>query len=126
MNLTRKDFLKLSVSIATVAIGTTLIGCGGDAATTNPDLSSSGASCLKYGTQSTIASNHGHEIVVSVADINAAQSKTYDITGGAGHAHSFTISAADYAQLAAGASITHVSTDGNSHTHSITISCAAR
>jgi hypothetical protein len=97
-------------------------GCGGGEATA-PDLAMTG-DCLKNGTKSLIAANHGHTITVTIAEIQAAMDKTYDIMGTASHTHSFTVTAADFAALAKGTSVTHTSSDSSGHTHSITISCA--
>ncbi|MCB9586727.1 MAG: hypothetical protein H6718_15105 [Polyangiaceae bacterium] len=76
------------------------------------------------GCGATISANHGHVLMVSQADVDAAADKTYDIMGGAGHTHSVTITAADFATLAGGGSITVTSTTGAAHMHTITVMCA--
>ena len=71
-----------------------------------------------------ISANHGHSLVVSPADVAAGSAKTYSIQGAAGHAHSITISTAQFTQLAAGHAIVIASTVGAGHTHSVTVTCA--
>jgi hypothetical protein len=71
-----------------------------------------------------ISRNHGHSLVVTAADVAAGVAKTYDIQGAASHAHSVTLSAADFAKLAAGGSITVASTTDFSHSHGVTVTCA--
>ncbi len=120
MKLSRKEFLLAMGGVISVG----LMGCGdGDSAT--PDMTMAGGSdCLTDGTKSTISGNHGHAITVTVAEIQAAADKTYDVTGQSAHSHSYSLSAADYAALAKGTSVTHTTSDGGGHTHTITILCA--
>ncbi len=46
-----------------------------------------------------ISQNHGHSLVVPIADIMAAVDKTYDTTGSAMHCHQVTITTADFHAL---------------------------
>lgn len=120
MNLSRKEFLLLSVSF----VGAGLLGCGGgDVA--NPDLATGGTpGCLKNGTSSVIGANHGHVIMVAIADLQAGVDKTYAIMGSASHSHNVTLTAAHFADLAANKPVSTISTTTSMHEHSITISCA--
>lgn len=83
-----------------------------------------GGSCES--TNVTIGSNHpaAHALVVSAADVAAATDRTYDIMGASAHTHSVTITAAQFAMLASGASIMVTSTSGAAHTHTVTVVCA--
>ncbi len=72
----------------------------------------------------TIASNHGHAITVSAADITAGVDKTYNITGTSAHQHSVTISAAMFTMLKAGMSILVTSSVGGAHSHSVMVTCS--
>jgi hypothetical protein len=75
------------------------------------------------GTNVVIGANHGHVLVVSKADVMAGVAKTYHIQGTSLHDHTVTITAAQFAMLAANTSIsTTSSTDG--HSHPITVMCA--
>ena len=101
-------------------------GTGGDA-TGGSGGGMAGGNCLANGTTSVIAANHGHSLTVPKADVAAAMDKTYDITGAALHSHMVTITAAQFAMLAANQSImvTSTSNDPNmGHTHLVTVDCA--
>jgi hypothetical protein len=76
------------------------------------------------GTNVTIGANHGHELVVSAADVEAGADKTYDITGTSLHAHMVTLTAAHFATLASSGQVMVTSTTGSAHTHSVTVVCA--
>lgn len=82
------------------------------------------ASCLDNGTNVTIGGNHGHVLAVSKDDVAAGVDKTYDITGASAHMHSVTVTAADFALLAANTAVMVTSTSGAQHTHTCTIVCA--
>jgi hypothetical protein len=81
------------------------------------------------GCGTTIAGNHpagsAHSLQVTEDDVNAGADRTYDITGDSMHSHDVTVTAANFATLAAqgGGSITVTSTDGGGHTHNVTVSC---
>ena len=70
-----------------------------------------------------IGGNHGHELTVSADDVQAGAEKVYDIEGGARHTHTVTISAAQFALLAAGTAI-QVTSSSAGHTHAVTVTCA--
>jgi hypothetical protein len=72
----------------------------------------------------TIATNHGHELVVTAADVMAGMDKTYDIQGAALHVHSVTLTAADFTTLSQGGTVMKASTAGADHTHMVTVTCA--
>ena len=42
-----------------------------------------------------IGGNHGHELTVATADLDATTTKVYDIKWSAGHTHSVTLTVAD-------------------------------
>ena len=128
MTMTRKQFLRTLAGVGAGAVGASvLVACGSDNTTTDAprqiDAAAAG-NCAANGTAVAIAANHGHVLVVSKADITAAAVKTYDITGTAGHAHSVTVTAANFAALAGNTSIMVTSTAGGGHTHMVTVSCA--
>ncbi|MFK8002811.1 MAG: hypothetical protein AB8H86_24720 [Polyangiales bacterium] len=59
----------------------------------------------------------------SMADVVAAEERTYDIRGVSAHPHTYTLTAANFASLAAGESVMVTSSEDNGHTHSVTIQC---
>jgi hypothetical protein len=64
-----------------------------------------------------------HEVVIPAADVAAQVEKTYDIQGLAGHAHTVTLSAADFQKLNKGGPVTlHSSRDpDDAHLHTCSI-----
>jgi hypothetical protein len=73
-----------------------------------------------------IGRNHGHELVVSPADVKAGVTKTYDLTGTSGHAHEVTLGADDFKQLAAGQVLRMPATryNGVGHLHRVLVKVA--
>lgn len=76
------------------------------------------------GCGSTIELNHGHALTVPAADVAAGTAQTYDITGAAAHAHSVSLSAADFSLLRTAGMVIVTSTTGGAHTHTVTVRCA--
>jgi hypothetical protein len=141
--MTRKQFLRgaLGVSAATLGLGM-LHACGDDTTpspnptpTPNPPDASGGGgggggpNCLANGTDATVATNHGHVLVVTKEDVAAGVVKSYDIHGTADHTHTVVVTAAMFGQLAANNAIMTTSTLSDSptfgtHSHSIMVACA--
>lgn len=124
----RKTFLKKTAGALLLAIPAySLMDCSssddGPNPNPNPNPNPSG-NCLQNGTNSSIGANHGHTLLVSVADINAGTQKTYNIQGSANHQHDITLTTADFNTLSTNTSISKTSTAGDGHTHSVTVSCA--
>ena len=117
--MTRKEFL---ASLGALAGGALLASCGGDDGGT-ADAATVG-NCQQNGTSVNILGNHGHVLVVSMADVSAGVDKTYDIMGTAAHTHSVTITVAQFAMLATNHSITTNSSITSSHSHGILVMCA--
>lgn len=117
MDISRKHFIE------TLAGGSALLllgSCGGGGYGGGGVMQTS--SCTP-----TIAVNHGHVLVVAVADLNSTTDKTYDIMGSATHTHQVTFTVAQLGDLKAGRMVTVTSTAGdvppNTHTHSVSVSC---
>jgi hypothetical protein len=127
--MSRQQFLRTLAGIGVGTLGASLlIACGSvEDDMVDDDMEPPGTpSCVANGSSVTIGTNHGHALTVAMADVSAGAEKTYDITGTSLHAHSVTVTAAQFAMLAAGgsASITVVSTTGANHTHSVMVTCA--
>jgi hypothetical protein len=139
MTMLRKDFVLGTLAAA----GAALIGCGDDSSSSTggsggessggaPSTggNSSGGSPASGGgggaglaCTSDISLNHGHELAVSQADVDAGVDKTYDIMGASAHAHSVVVTAADFATIAANGSVTIASSMTEAHTHDVTVTC---
>ena len=116
----------LPVLLAVVVAGS-LSGCDGGGTDANA------SSCVTVGPVVEILDNHlpsggDHLLVIPVEDVIAGTERIYDIRGdNTGHAHTVTITAADFEALQDGLSVS-VTSSGNgavgaSHTHDIVISC---
>src|SRR5205823_5002296 len=70
-----------------------------------------------------IGKNHGHVLVVALADVTAGVEKTYAIAGSAGHAHAVTLGAEQMKALAGGAIVRTKSTK-EFHQHKIWVRCS--
>jgi hypothetical protein len=103
--------------------------CGGDGAKDATALVTTPASiplAVPSCHDTAIAGNHGHELSIPSADLNATVTRTYDITGTGDHSHIVSLTATQLGLLKAGASLTI--TSGNSsntptHTHQISVAC---
>lgn len=121
MSMTRKQFLRTIVGAGIGVAGVaTLAACGGDDEGGSPDAA--GGTCSTATT--TIGTNHGHVMTVTKAEIDAGVAKTYEIMGTSPHAHSVTVSAANFASLGKGGTVTITSTSGLAHTHDVVVMCA--
>jgi hypothetical protein len=101
--------------------GVFVTACG---SSNSVDASTTFGNCVQNGTSVTIASNHGHVLLVDKADVSAGAAKTYDIMGSADHTHSVTVSAANFTQLTGNHAISVQTTVTNAHQHSVTVACA--
>ncbi len=102
-----------------------LAGCGGDDGGGGGGTPDAPAAAVCTTPAVAIGSNHGHTLVVSLTDVNAGVDKTYDIMGTSLHAHSVTITAADFTMIKAGTTRMFVSTTGSTHMHAVTVMCVS-
>ncbi len=119
----RKTFIKRIAGTLLFSIPAySMLGCSSsdDGGTTPPN---NNADCLANGTQSSIGTNHGHTLQVSVADIQNGTEKQYSIQGSSGHNHDITVTAANFSTLKNNQQIQVTSTSGDGHTHVVTVSC---
>lgn len=116
MDVTRKR--SLGVALGSGA-GLWLAGCGGGG------YSGGNGGTPSSSCGATIATNHGHALTITVADLESTVDKVYDMAGAADHAHSVTITRAQLAALKAGTSVSITSSAAASdgHTHTISASC---
>ena len=122
MKITRKQFLGLAGG----TVGLLLVqGCGGggsSAGTAGTPALPAGDDCGAAGAE--ISANHGHEVTIPDADLDATTSQTYSIRGTADHDHTITLTAAMLAALKAGTGVVVSSSSSVGHMHDVTISCS--
>jgi hypothetical protein len=92
-----------------------------DASVGMPDAPMMPQNCATTG--ATIASNHGHVIMVTAAEANAGADKTYSIQGTSTHPHTVMITAAQFATLRMAGTITVMSSMDSGHYHNVTVTC---
>jgi hypothetical protein len=118
MPISRKAFLIQAACggwlLATAGCG----GGGGYGGSNDPNAPPAGSGCA-----ATISDNHGHVLAIAAADLDSTADKTYDIQGTADHSHSVTFSAAQLAQLKAGAMVSVTTTMTLNHDHRIGEHC---
>jgi hypothetical protein len=73
--------------------------------------------------KSAIASNHGHELKVALAEVKAGAEKAYEIQGTGTHSHTVTISAADFKTLGSTGSLKLTTSSTGGHTHTVDLTC---
>ena len=95
---------------------------GDPPATGSEDSTGPGAGC-EADPGVTIGTNHGHEMVVPLADVEAGVEVVSDIQGGSPHPHSVTVTADDFAALAAGMTVMVTSSMDSGHTHEVSLVC---
>jgi hypothetical protein len=107
------------------AAGTTAAGNAGTngAAGTTGAGGTGGANSCAAAVMAKISGNHGHILMIPVADITAGTMKCYNARGGATHDHWVTVAPADFAMLRAGMTVTKRSCNGGDHQY--VLSCAA-
>jgi hypothetical protein len=146
--LTRKQFLREALHASAGILGIVILtgcdddddgggtgggggsgsGSGGSGQAPVDAPAPSGVNCLRNGTSSTIATNHGHVLVVSKDDVAAGAQKSYDIQGAADHPHTVTVTRDQFLQLAANNAIMTESSLNSSptfgtHSHGVMVAC---
>lgn len=119
--ITRKEFLRSMLGLGAGAAGVAMLASCGDDGGSAVDAAAN--VCTNPAVQ--IGANHSHTLVVPLADVDAGMAKTYDITGGADHAHSVMITATQFTQIKNGQTLNLTSTSGNAHTHNIVVMCVS-
>lgn len=110
--------------VLNILLTSVLLGCK---AASNSDTSDSTGddapkSCTSNNPTGVIASNHGHSVTISIADITSETSNTYTLSGG--HTHTLTLSLSDIDTLKSSGSVVVESSTDSGHSHSVTVNCA--
>ena len=121
--MNRRDFfVRVGGAALAFPVLVKLAGCGKEGTEPPPPDAPEPAVCAR-GTEVVIADNHGHQLTVSAADVQAGVAKTYDIQGSSPHTHTVTLTAALFQMLANGEEISVVSSTNSAHDHVITVVC---
>jgi hypothetical protein len=108
--LSRRSFLKATAATLFAGVAITLSGCESEDPVSAPAGDVTGA----------ISSNHGHQAVITKAEIAAGGALLLDIKGSAAHQHSITLSADDITSIQSGARVVKNATLTDDHTHTVT------
>lgn len=126
MDQSRRSFFQTTAALGAAALSTQFFtACGVGLEDQMIDDGSLEEELASSCSTPTISANHGHSLNVPLSDVNGSVSKTYSIAGSASHDHKVTITAAQFAQLAAGASLQVSSTTDAFHAHDVTVTCLA-
>ena len=119
---TRRDFLRNSAAmpplIAALFAAPAIVSCG-DSSSSSSKKSSSDGGGDSGDVAGSIASNHGHSVVITEAELTADEAVTLTLTGGT-HEHSLDLTMAQVTDIADGVTVTKTSSETNSHTHDVT------
>jgi hypothetical protein len=66
-----------------------------------------------------VSQNHGHAFAITIAEIDAAADKTYDISGKSGHKHEVVVTRANFLELQQSKIVRLASTSAGGHLHRI-------
>jgi hypothetical protein len=112
--LDRREFTVASALALLSGVTITITGCGGSYGT-QPSGSTGGD------VTGSISNNHGHQAVVTGAQLAADDAIGLNIQGMADHAHIVQLSAGDLTQIAGGNSVTTTSSTGSVDGHQHTV-----
>ena len=101
----RLQFLQIAGGILGAGVATAAAACGGDD-------SAAGASCNPNAPIANISQNHGHSMTVTAAQVSAAVTTQYQLTGP--HTHTVTVSDVNFHDLSSGRSVTAIRRPGES------------
>jgi hypothetical protein len=124
ITLSRREFTLEAVLALLSGAVITISGCGGDSnpaapptPTPNPTPTPTPAAGDRTGT---VSANHGHIATIDAARLMAGNAVSLDIRGGADHAHTVDLSAAEVMAIAANQRVSKQSSSNFSHDHTVT------
>ena len=151
MTIDRRQFVKLTVVLTSAAVtgvaGALASACSSDASAPGPTPAGTDAATGRdtstaqaeagadsgrtdsgsgtFACRASISQNHGHAILVPIADLDSSIAKTYSIRGMSDHGHDVKLEPSDFAELKAGLSVNKTSDfAGQTHDHKVAILCA--
>jgi len=125
MGIDRRQFCE-GLGGSTALLFLAACGGGGYGMTTAPTPAPSPGSC--GASASMITGNHGHVLVVPMADLNSTSPISYNIQGSADHNHTVTLDPSQLALIKAKMAVMLTSSSGSStyfaaHVHGVTANC---
>ena len=117
----RREFTREAVLVALSGVAITVSGCGSDSNPMSPSPS---------GRQGAISANHGHQAVVTDAQITAGNAVQVELRGTADHAHTASLIAIAVQAIGEGRAVQTSSTTTTSpslgtHLHTVTFNAGA-
>ena len=120
----RREFT-LASALALLGGVTITVGCGGGGGSYSSPSSPSSSTGGPSGAAGTVSDNHGHQAVITAAEMTAGNALNLDIQGEATHPHMVSLSAADLATIRAGRAVVKASSDTEAHHHQVTFDGSA-
>lgn len=125
-SLTRREFTLQSALAMLSGVAITITACSDSGSPSSPSTPSTPAptptpsSPPTGSVTGTISANHGHQAVITGAQLTAGNAIELDITGAANHSHRVSLTADQVDQIGSGARVTQTSTVNSGHAHSVT------
>ena len=113
--LGRRNFTLQSSLAVLGGVAITVTGCSSTSGPTSPSPTPSPSNVT-----GSVAVNHGHEAVVTGAELMAANALSLNIQGAATHPHTVELTADDLAQIDDGARVSRDSSSDDGHRHTVT------
>ena len=117
--VTRRDFTLESALALLAGVTITISGCGDDDDNSSPAPTSPSPTPVASVTGS-VSANHGHEAVISGAQITSGGALSLDIRGTATHPHTVQVSSAQLQTIGARQQVAIASSTDNNHSHTVT------
>ena len=116
--VTRRDFTLESALALLAGVTITITGCGDD--DDNPPAPTSPSPTPVASVTGSVSANHGHEAMITAAQIMSGGALSLDIRGSATHPHTVQVSSAQLQSIGARQQVAIASSTDNNHTHTVT------
>jgi hypothetical protein len=113
--LDRRQFTLAAVLAMLGGVTITIAGCG----SSSPSAPSSGTTSASGDKTGAISANHGHQAIITAAQLSAGGGVVLHIQGAATHDHTVSLSGTEIGQIAGGQQVTKESSSAG-HTHNVT------
>ena len=114
--ISRREFSLHSALAILSGVAITVSGCGSDSPTDPTPTPDPGPDDL----EGTVSANHGHEAVITDAELTAGNMLTLDIMGTADHPHTVELTADEVMRIDDGETVAKLSSNNDAHTHTVT------